>query len=65
MNLCFNLFDWVLYYCLLVWFLLILLMLVGIYSYFCFGCEEDLNFIIKIMIISVFLFGVNIGDMLD
>ncbi|MTH65836.1 efflux RND transporter permease subunit [Paracoccus shanxieyensis] len=65
MNPRFNLSDWALHHRSLVWFLLILSMLAGTYSYLRLGREEDPNFTIKIMIISASLPGANIGDTLD
>ncbi|MDS9466933.1 efflux RND transporter permease subunit [Paracoccus sp. MBLB3053] len=61
----FNLSDWALHHRSLVWFLLIVSMLAGTYSYLRLGREEDPNFTIKIMVISASLPGGTIQDTLD
>ena len=61
----FNLSDWALHHRSLVWFLLIVSMLAGTYSYLRLGREEDPNFTIKIMVISASLPGATIEDTLD
>lgn len=47
----FNLFDWVFEYCLFVWYFMIVLIIVGVFFFINFGCEEDFFFIIKMMVI--------------
>ncbi|SMO74244.1 efflux RND transporter permease subunit [Paracoccus laeviglucosivorans] len=61
----FNLSDWALHHRSLVWFLLILSMLAGTYSYLRLGREEDPNFTIKVMVITASLPGADIDDTLD
>ena len=61
----FNLSDWALHHRSLIWFLLFVSMIAGTISYMRLGREEDLYFIVKIMVISASLPGATIEDTLD
>ena len=61
----FNLSDWALHHRSLVWFLLIVSMIAGTFSYLNLGREEDPNFTIKTMVISAALPGATIEDTLN
>ena len=60
----FNLSDWALHHRSLVWFLLIISMIAGTFSYARLGREEDPDFTIKIMVISASLPGATTEDTL-
>ncbi|WP_347267354.1 efflux RND transporter permease subunit [Paracoccus sp. (in: a-proteobacteria)] len=60
----FNLSDWSLHHRSLVWFLLIVSMMAGAFSYARLGREEDPNFTIKVMVIGAAMPGATIEDML-
>ena len=60
----FNLSDWALHHRSFVWFLLIVSMLAGAYSYLNLGREEDPNFTVKTMLIGAALPGASIEETL-
>lgn len=61
----FNLLDWVLCYQFLVWYLMVVLLVMGVFFYFNLGCEEDFLFVIKIMVIQICWLGVMVDDILE